>query len=24
MGSQVQPRKEFIKDNANEADWVDI
>lgn len=24
MGSQVQPRKEFIKENANEADWVDI
>jgi len=24
MGSQVQPRKEFIKDNANEAEWVDI
>lgn len=24
MGSQVEPRKEFIKDNADEADWVDI
>ena len=24
MGDQVEPRKEFIKNNADEADWVDI
>lgn len=24
MGSQVEPRKEFIKDNADEKNWVDI
>ncbi len=24
MGDAVQPRKEFIRDNSDEADWVDI
>lgn len=24
MGDSVNPRKEFIKDNSNEANWVDI
>jgi len=24
MGEQVPPRKQFIKENANEVDWIDI
>lgn len=24
MGDQVQPRKEFIQENADEAEWVDV
>jgi DNA gyrase subunit B len=24
MGDQVQPRKQFIRENATEAEWVDI
>lgn len=24
MGSQVEPRREFIRDNSDEADWIDI
>jgi DNA gyrase subunit B len=24
MGDKVAPRKEFIKENADEAEWVDI